>query len=56
MIQRAVRELATEQFAERAKEIDKSHRFPHENVTAMAELGLLGLTVDEKWGGGGMDY
>ncbi len=56
MIQRMVRELASEQFAERAKEIDKSHRFPHENVAMMAEAGLLGLTVDEKWGGGGMDY
>ena len=56
MLQRMVRELASEQFAERAKEIDKSHRFPHENVRMMAEAGLLGLTIDPKWNGAGMDY
>ncbi len=56
MIQKMVNDLATKEFRERAKEIDKSHAFPHENVKLMAECGLLGLTIDEKWGGGGMDY
>lgn len=55
-IQKMVRDLASNEFAERAKEIDKSHAFPHENVKLMAECGLLGLTIDEKWNGGGMDY
>lgn len=56
MLQKMVSDLAANEFKERAKEIDKSHRFPHENVKLMAECGLLGLTIGEKWGGGGMDY
>lgn len=56
MIQKMVKDLASKEFAEKAKEIDKSHRFPTENVQLMAEAGLLGLTIDPKWDGGGMDY
>ena len=56
MLQKMVSDIAKNEFAERAKEIDKSHRFPHENVKMMGEAGLLGVTIDEKYGGGGMDY
>lgn len=56
MLRKMVSDLASKEFAERAKEIDKTHRFPRENVELMAECGLLGLTIDERWGGGGMDY
>lgn len=56
MLQKMVRDIASNEFAERAKEIDKSHRFPHENVAVMGEAGLLGVIIDEKYGGGGMDY
>jgi len=56
MLQKMVSDIAKNEFAERAKEIDKSHRFPRENVEMMGEAGLLGVTIDEKYGGGGMDY
>lgn len=56
MLQKMIRELATNEFAERAKEIDKSHRFPKENVQMMAEAGLMGLIIDPAYDGGGMDY
>lgn len=56
MLQKMVSDIAKNEFAERAKEIDKSHRFPTENVQIMGEAGLLGVTIDEKYGGGGMDY
>ena len=56
MIQKMVQDLSDKEFKKRAKEIDKTHAFPHENVKLMAESGLLGLTIDEKWGGGSMDY
>jgi butyryl-CoA dehydrogenase len=56
MIQKMVSDLAKNEFAERAKEIDKTHRFPRENVAIMGEAGLLGVTIDEKYGGVGMDY
>ena len=56
MLQKMVSDIAKNEFAERAKEIDQSHRFPKENVEIMGEAGLLGVTIDEKYGGGGMDY
>ncbi len=56
MLQKMVRDIATKEFKERAKEIDKTHRFPHENVEMLAEAGLMGLTLDPEYGGGGMDY
>lgn len=56
MLQKMVSDIAKNEFAERAKEIDQSHRFPKENVEIMAEAGLLGVHLDEKYGGGGMDY
>ena len=56
MLQKMVSDIAKNEFAERAKEMDLSHRFPKENVEMMGEAGLLGVTIDEKYGGGGMDY
>jgi butyryl-CoA dehydrogenase len=56
MLQKMVRDIAKNEFAERAKEIDRTHRFPRENVELMAEAGLLGVTIDPKYNGGGMDY
>jgi len=56
MLQKMVSDLATKEFKELAKEIDKTHAFPHDSVKKMAECGLLGLTIDETWGGAGMDY
>ncbi len=56
MLQKMVSDIAKNEFKERAKEIDKSHRFPTENVEIMGKAGLLGVTIDEKYGGGGMDY
>lgn len=51
-----IADLASKEFAEKAKEIDKTHRFPTENIKLMAECGLMGLTIPEKWGGSEMDY
>ena len=56
MLQKMLQDIGEKELKERAKEIDQSHRFPRENVELMAEAGLMGLTVDEKYGGGGMDY
>jgi len=38
-----------------AAEIDKTERFPEENVATMAEMGLLGIPFPEEYGGTGMD-
>jgi len=39
-----------------ASQIDQSNAFPPELWTEMGELGLLGVTVDEEYGGAGMSY
>ena len=39
-----------------AADIDKSNAFPPELWPEMGELGLLGITVEEEYGGAGMSY
>lgn len=48
------RELA-EEFSERADEVDRSGRFPVENVARMKEAGYLTMPVPLELGGGGAD-
>jgi len=55
-IRRQVRRFATERIAPRAAEIDRSNQFPRELWPALGELGLLGITVPERWGGAGLGY
>jgi alkylation response protein AidB-like acyl-CoA dehydrogenase len=55
MLRKTIREIAEENFKEKAREIDKTHRFPRENFDLLAKLGMTGLTLPEKYGGGGMD-
>jgi alkylation response protein AidB-like acyl-CoA dehydrogenase len=47
-------ELAGE-FAERAAEIDREGRFPHENIARLKETGYLLLPIPEDLGGAGAD-
>ena len=55
MLRKTIREIADENFKEKAREIDKTHRFPRENFELLAKLGMTGLTLPEQYGGGGMD-
>jgi len=56
MFRKMISDIAKKEFTERAKEIDKTHRFPHENVEILRDCGVMGLTIPEKWGGAAMDY
>jgi len=55
MIRRMAHEFAQKEVAPIAAEIDEKARFPLENVRKMGELGFLGLTVSEEYGGAGAD-
>jgi short-chain 2-methylacyl-CoA dehydrogenase len=55
LVRTTVREFARERVAPVAEELDREGRFPYELVTAMAELGLMGMTIPEDYGGGGGD-
>jgi isovaleryl-CoA dehydrogenase len=56
----ALREMVHRWAQERVKplaaEVDRTNAFPNELWREMGELGLLGITVDEAYGGAGMGY
>ena len=55
LVRSTVREFAFERVAPVAAELDRDHRFPYELVAEMGELGLMGMTVPEEYGGAGAD-
>jgi alkylation response protein AidB-like acyl-CoA dehydrogenase len=55
LIRRTVRQFARERVAPVAAELDRESRFPYELVRELAELGLMGMTVPEEYGGAGAD-
>jgi isovaleryl-CoA dehydrogenase len=56
MLREMVHRWAQERVAPIAAEIDASNNFPAELWKEMGELGLLGITVDEEYGGVNMGY
>lgn len=55
MIQQAARDFAQNELLPGVIERDEFSKFPTEQVKKMAELGFLGMMVDPKYGGSGMD-
>ena len=51
-----VRRFAQERIAPRASEIDRTNEFPNELWKELGALGLLGVTVEEEYGGSAMGY
>jgi isovaleryl-CoA dehydrogenase len=56
MMRDTVSRFAQDQIAPRADEIDRSNTFPRDLWPRMGELGLLGITVEEEYGGAGLGY
>jgi short-chain 2-methylacyl-CoA dehydrogenase len=55
LIRDTVRTFARERVAPVAAELDLEGRFPYELVAELGELGLMGLSVPEEYGGAGGD-
>ncbi len=56
MLRDTVMSFASEAIAPRAAEIDRSNEFPRDLWPELGKLGLLGITVEEEYGGAGMGY
>lgn len=54
-VQEAAREFAQTELLPEVIERDTEARFPHEQIKKMGELGFMGMMVDPKYNGGGMD-
>jgi len=55
IFQRMVRDFATNELQPVAAQVDDEEKFPAENVRKMAELGLMGVSIAEEYGGSGGD-
>jgi len=51
MIRDMVADFAEKEIKPFADISDKEHKFPAENIKKMAELGLMGMTIPEEYGG-----
>ncbi len=56
LLRETVREFATDRIAPRAAAIDASNEFPADLWPELGQLGLLGITVEETWGGSELGY
>ncbi|RMZ49537.1 acyl-CoA dehydrogenase [Candidatus Marinimicrobia bacterium PRS2] len=55
LIQKTAREFSDNELAPGVVERDEKKIWPREGIAKMAELGFMGMMVDPKWDGGGMD-
>ena len=56
MLRGQVQSFAADEIAPRAADIDRENLFPADLWRKMGDLGVLGITVEEEWGGAGMGY
>ena len=56
MLRDSVARFSHDQIAPRADEIDRQNAFPRDLWPQLGELGVLGITVEEEYGGAGLGY
>ena len=56
MLREAVREFVEREITPKAADIDRDNHFPAELWPKLGQLGLLGVTVEEEYGGSGLGY
>jgi len=56
LLRQTLSQFAAQEIAPRAAEIDRNNDFPNDLWPKLGELGLLGITIPEEYGGSGMGY
>ncbi|MGI9281095.1 MAG: isovaleryl-CoA dehydrogenase [Endozoicomonas sp.] len=56
MLREQVKQFCDKEIAPRAQDIDSSNQFPMDLWQKFGDMGLLGITVEEEYGGSGMGY
>ena len=56
LIRDTVRQFSSQEIEPRAAEIDRTDEFPRDLWPRLGDLGLLGITVSEEYGGAGLGY
>ena len=56
MVRNMAKEFATKELEPKAAEIDEKGEFPHDAIKKMSELGMLSMTIPEKYGGAAFDF
>ena len=55
MLQSELRKFAQQVLADRVDELEKSCSFPMDNIKRLAEMGIIGAVIPEKYGGANLD-
>ena len=56
LLRQTVREFAEREIGPQIAEFDERQEFPHGIVKKLGQMGLLGVTVPQEYGGAGLDY
>ncbi|RLF97177.1 acyl-CoA dehydrogenase, partial [Thermococci archaeon] len=55
ILRRTVKEFAEKEIITISKKMEEEKRIPQELLRKMGEMGLMGMTIPEEWGGAGAD-